>query len=113
MIAKVSPRFVTSQAARTRLRVYSVALRQQPGGEHFTGFRTEVAIFNDSSGSPFHEIMNLAGWKRSDTTLPYIMLKEVVNLASVAAELADPCFDAGKGYKRFDALTGFFQISFF
>ena len=40
------------------------------------------------------------------------MLKEVVNLASAAAELADPCFDTGKGYKRFDALTGFFQISF-
>ena len=40
------------------------------------------------------------------------MLKGVVNLASAAAELADPCFDAGKGYKRFDALTGFFQIFF-
>ena len=36
MIAVVSPRFVTSQAARTRLSVYPVALRQQPGGEHFT-----------------------------------------------------------------------------
>ena len=60
-----------------------------------------------------HEILNLVGWKRNDTTLPYIMLKEAVNLASAAAELADPCFDAGKGYKRFDALTGFFQISFF
>ena len=59
-----------------------------------------------------HEILNLVGWKRNDTTLPYIMLKEVVNLASAAAELADPCFDAGKGYKRFDALTGFFQIFF-
>ena len=40
----------------------------------------------------------------------YIMLKEVVNLASAAAELADPCFDAGKGYKRFYALTGFFNF---
>ena len=60
-----------------------------------------------------HEIVNLVGWKRNDTTLPYTMLKEVVNLASAAAELADPCFDAAKGYKRFDALTGFFQISFF
>ena len=36
MIAEVSPPFVTSQAARTRLSVYSVALRQQPGGKHFT-----------------------------------------------------------------------------
>ena len=78
----------------------------------FTGFRIGVAIFNDSSGSPFHEIMNLVGWKRSDTTLPYIMLKEVVNLASAAAELADPCFDAGKGYKRFDALTGLSDFFF-
>ena len=60
-----------------------------------------------------HEIMNLVGWKKSDTTLPYFMLKEVVNPASAAAELADPCFDAGKGYKSFDALTGFFQISFY
>ena len=60
-----------------------------------------------------HEIVNLVGWKRNDTTLPYTMLKEVVNLASAAAELADHCFDAGKGYERFDALTGFFQISFF
>ena len=62
-----------------------------------------------------HEIMNLVGWERRHKTLPYIMLKEVVNLASAATELADPCFDAGKnkGYKRFDALTGFFQISFF
>ena len=60
-----------------------------------------------------HEIMNLVGWRRSDTTLPYIMLKEVVNPESAAAELADPCFDAGKGYKHFDALTGFFHISFF
>ena len=59
-----------------------------------------------------HEILNLVGWKRNDTTLRYNMLKKVVNLASAAAELADPCFDAGKGYKRFDALTGFFQISF-
>ena len=59
-----------------------------------------------------HEIMNLVGWKRNYTTLPYIMLKEVVNLASAAVELADPCFDTGKGYKRFDALMGFFQISF-
>ena len=33
---------------------------------HFTGFRMGVAIFNDSSGSPFHEIMNLVGWKRSE-----------------------------------------------
>ena len=33
-----------------------------------------------------HEIMNLVGWKRNETTLPYIMLKEVVNLASAAAE---------------------------
>ena len=41
------------------------------------------------------------------------MLKEVVNLASAAVELVDPCFDSGKGYKRFDVLTGFFQISFF
>ena len=60
-----------------------------------------------------HEIMNLVGWKRNDSTLPYIMLKEVVNLSGAAAELADPRFDSGKGYKRFDALTGFFQISFF
>ena len=43
----------------------------------------------------------------------YIMLKEVVNLASAAAELADPCFDAGKGYKRFYALTGFFNFFFY
>ena len=48
-----------------------------------------------------HEIMNLVGWKRSDKTF-----------ALHHAVLADPCFDSGKGYKRFDALTGFFQISF-
>ena len=36
------------------------------------------------------------------------MLKEAVNLASAAAELADSSFDSGKGYKRFDALKGFF-----
>ena len=52
-----------------------------------------------------YEIINLAGWKRGDTAFPYITLKEVVNLAGAAAKLADLCFDAGKGYKRFDALT--------
>ena len=64
-----------------------------------------------------HEIMNLVGWKRNDNLALhhvacvqpplgaalhrlYIMLKEVVNLTSAAAELADPFFDAGEGYKR-------------
>ena len=32
-----------------------------------------------------HEVMNLVGWKRNDTTLPYIMLKEVVNLVSASS----------------------------
>ena len=46
MIGKVSPRCVTSQAARTRPSVYSVAWRQQPESEHFTllGFLVGVAI---------------------------------------------------------------------
>ena len=46
MIGKVSLRCVTSQAARTRPSVYSVALRQQPESEHFTplGFFVGVAI---------------------------------------------------------------------
>ena len=47
MIGEVSPRCVTSQAARTRPSVYSVALRQQPESEHFTllqGFLVRVAI---------------------------------------------------------------------
>ena len=34
MIRKVSPRRVISQGARTRLNVYSAALRQQPASEH-------------------------------------------------------------------------------
>ena len=59
-----------------------------------------------------HEIMNFVGWKRSNTALPYILLKKVVNRAGAAAELADLCFGAGKGYKRFDALTSFFEIFF-
>ena len=53
----------------------------------------------------------LAG-REATRPLLYIMLKEAVNLASAAAELADSSFDSGKGYKRFDALKGFFQISF-
>ena len=46
VIGKVSPQCVTSQAARTWLNVYSVALRQQPASEHFTllGFLVGVAI---------------------------------------------------------------------
>lgn len=44
-----------------------------------------------------YEIINLAGWKRGDTTFLYIMLKEVINLAGAAAELADLCFDVNKG----------------
>ena len=41
--------------------------------------------------------------------MPYFLLKEVVNPAGVAAKLADPRFDTGKGYKRFDTLRGFYQ----
>ena len=46
MIGKVSLRCVTSQAARTRPSVYSVALRQQPESEHFMllGFLVGLAI---------------------------------------------------------------------
>ena len=46
IIGKVSPQCVTSQAARTWLNVYSVALRQQPASEHFMllGFLVGVAI---------------------------------------------------------------------
>ena len=43
---EVSPPCVTSQAARTRQSVYSVALHQQPESEHFTpslGFLVGVA----------------------------------------------------------------------
>ena len=46
MIGKVSHRCMTSQAARTRPSVCSVASRQQPESEHFTllGFLVRVAI---------------------------------------------------------------------
>ena len=76
-----------------------MALHLQLASEHFTlhGFpigwqfsMTLVHLF-------LHEIINLAGWKRGDTAFPYIMLKEVINLAGATAELANLCFDANKG----------------
>jgi len=51
-----------------------------------------------------HAIMDLVGWKRSETALHYIKLKEVINPAGAAARLADLPSDAGKDYKCFDAL---------
>ena len=102
---------MTSQAAQTRLNVYSVASHQQPASEHFTllGFRVGMANSMALVGLHLCEIMDLVGWKRSGAALPYFLLKEVVNPAGVAAKLADPRFDTGKGYKRFDTLRGFYQ----
>ena len=94
---------MTSQATQTRLNVYSVALHQQLASEHFTphGFRIGMAISMALVGLHLREIMDLVGWKRSGAALPNFLLKEVVNPAGVAAKLADPRFDTGKGYKTF------------
>ena len=73
MIRKVSPRRVISQGTRTRLNVYSTALRQQPASEHFTllGFRVGVTIVMALVDIHLREIMDLVGWKKSGAALPY------------------------------------------
>ena len=105
IIGKVSPRYVTSQAARTRLNVYLVALRQQPASEHFTllGFLVAVAISVALVG------LHLRTEKEAVQPLPYFSLKKVVNLVGVATNLADLRFDTGEGYNRFHTLQGFYQ----
>ena len=64
-----SSQCMTSQAAQTRLNVYSVSLRQQLTGEHFTfhGFRSVAAVSMALSGVDLHAIMDHVGWKRSET----------------------------------------------
>ena len=51
------------------------------------------------------------GWKISGATLPYFLLKEVVNLAGVATNSADLRLDTSEGYNRFDALRDFLSDS--
>ena len=63
------------------------------------------------SGVDLHAIMDHVGWKRSETVLHYIKLKQVINPAGAAARLADLPSDAGKDYKCFDALEDFFGLS--
>ena len=105
---------MTSQATQTRLNVYSVSLRQQLTGEHFTlhGFRSRAAVSMALAGVDLHAIMDHVGWKRSETALHYIKLEQVINPAGAAARLADLPSDAGKDYKCFDALRGFFFRAF-
>ena len=89
MIGKVSPRCVTSQAARTRPSVYSVASRQEPESEHFTllGFLVGVAISMALVG------LHLRAGKEAAQPCP--------TSRGVAANLADLRFDTGEGYNRF------------
>ena len=107
MIGKVSSRCVTSQAARTRLNVYSVALRQQPANWtlHTSWFPHRGGNLNGPGGS------TSPGGKISGAALPYFSLKEVVNPAGVATNLADLRLDTGEGYNRFDTLWGFLSDS--
>lgn len=48
------------------------------------------------AGVDLHAIMDYVGWKRSETFLHYIKLKQVINPAGAAARLADLPSDAGK-----------------
>lgn len=102
---------MTSQAAQTRLNAYFVSLRQQLTGEHFTlyGFRSGAAVSMAPAGVDLHAIMDHVGWKRSETALHYIKLRQVINPAGAAARLTDLLSDAGKDNKCFDALRGFFR----
>ena len=110
MIGKVSLRCVTSEAARTRPSVYSVALHQQPELKwtlHASWFPRRGGNLNGPGGS------TSLGWTRSGAALPYFSLDEVVNSAGVAANLADLRFDTGEGYNRFHwYFTGFLSNSF-
>lgn len=78
---------------------------------HFSlhGFRSGAAVSMALAGVDLHAIMNHVGWKRSETALHYIKLRQVINPAGAAARLADLPSDAGKDYKCFDALRGFFR----
>ena len=59
----VSSQCMTSQAAQTRLNVYSVSLQQQLTGGHFTlhGFRSGAAV--SMASVDLHAIMDHVGWK--------------------------------------------------
>lgn len=59
------------------------------------------------AGVDFHAIMDQVGWKRSDTALHYIKLKQLINPAGAAASLVYLPSDAGKDYKCFDTLREF------
>jgi len=85
--------------------MFIVSLRQQLTDEHFTlhGFHSGAAVSMALVGVDLHAIMDHVGWKRSETALHYIKLKQVINPAGAAARLADLPSDAGKDYKCFDA----------
>ena len=65
----VSSQWLTSQTAQTRLKVYSVSLRQQLTGGHFTlhGFRGGAAVSTALAGVDLHAIIDHVGWKRRET----------------------------------------------
>ena len=59
-----------------------------------------MAVSMTLAGVDFHAIMDHVGWKRSDTALHYIKLKQLINPAGAAASLAYLLpSDAGKDYK--------------
>ena len=53
--------------------------------------------------------LDLRAGKEAAQRLPYFSLKEVVNPAGVATNLADLRFDTAEGYNRFDTLQDFYQ----
>jgi integrase len=110
----VSDKSLAPQAAQARLNVYisSDSLRGHLTRERYTlhGFRSGVAVSLALAGVSLHEIMDHVGWKSSRTAMHYIKLRQVVNPAGAAAQLADLDYDVGKTYMNLNNLDGFLPL---
>ena len=76
------------------------------------GFRSGAAVSLDLSNVRLHEIIDHVGWKTPQTALHCIQLKEVLNPAGPAANLATLDSSAFDVYTKWNELQGF-SSSFF
>ena len=107
----ITQRALEPTAAQARLRLYVNELRSSLSSPHLTlhGFRSGAAISMALADVTLDQIMDHVGWKTSKTALHYIKLKEVLNPAGPAGQLANIDPDTGKNYKAASQMKGFLQ----